>query len=99
MVYRVHFVGGLCGTTMLRGAELVEESCRKNKISVRTSIQNVWESPEVYFDKIHVLVQMMPLYTSQKGVFIVNGKPLISHVGEKELIQSITNYLLEVSQK
>lgn len=92
---RVHFVGGLCGTTMLRGAELIEEACKKEKISIRTTIQNVWESPEVRFGGIHVLVQMMPLYDGVDQVFVVSGKAFITRQGEGDLILRIVDYLKE----
>jgi hypothetical protein len=95
MNLRVHFVGGLCGMTMLRGAEMIEDACKREGMHVRTSIQNVWESPEVRFAGIHVLVQMMPLYEGIEDVLIVSGKPFICRQGEKGLIEQIVTYVKE----
>ena len=89
---KVLLVGGLCGTTMLRAAAMIEEKCREKDISVDMDIQNVWESPNVRMDGLDVLVQMMPLY-AEAPCMLVSGKPFISHVQEKQLLASIIDHL------
>lgn len=89
---RVLLIGGLCGTTMLRAASMIEEKCWEKEISVEVKIQNVWESPNVRMDGLDVLIQMIPLYT-EAPCMLVSGKPFISHVQEKQLLASIIDHL------
>ncbi len=83
---------------MLRGAELIREAAAKKGIIVNTTIQNVWESPEVNLKGIHVLVQMMPL-CKDGSVYIVSGKPFINHIGEKKMVKEISEYLEKLKER
>lgn len=93
-MYKVRIVGGLCGTTMLRAAELIRDACNKEDILAKVEIQNIFEKSEVDYKDLDVLVQMIPLY-ERIPCLLLSGKAFITHIGEKKVINNIVNYLKE----
>jgi galactitol-specific phosphotransferase system IIB component len=92
-VRKVLIAGGLCGPTMLMAAEKIEEACMARKIRVNIKVHNLWESqyPGEGFD---VIIEMFPFFKNEKCP-IVNGKPFINHIGDKELVRQIVDWLAD----
>lgn len=93
-MYKVRIVGGLCGTTMLRAAELIRNACNKEDIPAKVEIQNIFEKSEVDYKDLDILIQMIPLYENLPCL-LLSGKPFITHIGEKNVIGNIVNHLKE----
>lgn len=90
---RILIAGGMCGTTMLRAAELIKEECLKIDIYVDVKIHNLWES--AYVDtSCDVVIEMFPFF-DKLPVPLLSGKPFISRKEENKLIKEIVNLLME----
>lgn len=90
---KVLIAGGLCGTTMLMAEEKIKKSCRERNLEIHVKIQNLWETSYVE-PGYHLIVEMFPYFENQSCP-VISGKPFISHAGEKQLIQKITDLLTE----
>lgn len=93
-MYKVRIVGGLCGTTMLRAAELIRDACIKEDIHTKVEVQNIFEKSEVEYKDLDVLIQMIPLYENLPCL-LLSGKPFITRISEKSVIDNIINHLKE----
>lgn len=83
--------GGLCGTTMLRAAQMIEEACMEKDVYIDVRIHNLWESA-VVDTNCDIVIEMFPFF---KGLScpVLSGKPFINMKGEKELIVRIVSIL------
>ena len=89
---RVLIAGGLCGTTMLIASQKVQELCDKQDIDVLVTVHNLWEGAAITGREFDVVVEMFP-YFEGLGCPLLCGKPFINHIGEKELLAQIVEYL------
>jgi hypothetical protein len=89
--------GGLCGTTMLRAGELIQERCKKEGVLVDVTIHNLWETTYVA-GRYDVIIEMFPFFKG-KTCPVISGKPYINHVGEKELTERIAAILCAPAQE
>lgn len=91
MQKKVLIAGGLCGTTMLMAGEKLTERCRQEGISLQVTIQNLWETTYVA-GRYDLIVEMFPFFQDQPCP-VLSGKPFISHVGEKALVERVVKLL------
>ena len=88
---KILIAGGLCGTTMLVAGEKITERCRQEGVSLQVTIQNLWETTYVA-GNYDLIIEMFPFFQNQRCP-VLSGKPFISHVGEKTLIERIAALL------
>lgn len=88
--------GGLCGTTMLIAAEKVEARCARYGVDIKTVIQNLWETAYVA-PGYDLIIEMFP-YFENAACPVLDGKPLICHVGERELVERAAAILCGVEE-
>jgi len=94
---RVLIAGGLCGTTMLMASQKIQERCVQKGITADVTIQNLWETTYVARN-YDLIVEMFPFFKDQKCP-VFSGKPFISHVGEKTLVEQIVQKLCDQEQE
>ncbi|PNV61964.1 hypothetical protein C0033_12025 [Clostridium sp. chh4-2] len=90
---KVLIAGGLCGTTMLTAADKIKERCLTRNQEIHVKIQNLWETSYVT-PGYDLIIEMFPFFEEEKCP-VISGKPFISHIGEKALIEQIVNHLEE----
>lgn len=91
MAKTVLIAGGLCGTTMLRAAEVIEERCARCGMTATVTIQNLWETSYVR-PGYDLIVEMFPFFKNQRCP-VLSGKPFINRVGEAALLDQIVGHL------
>ena len=89
---RVMIAGGLCGTTMRMASHKLEDRFRKEGIDATIRVHNLWEGAAVTGKEYDLIIEMFP-YFEDLPCPVLSGKPFISHVGEKELINQIVSLL------
>ena len=94
---RVLIAGGLCGTTMLMASNKITQRCRQEGVTVDVTIHNLWETTCVARN-YDLIVEMFPFFKDEKCP-VLSGKPFISHVGEKALVEQIAGMLCGFSQE
>ncbi len=91
LMRKILIAGGLCGTTMLMAGEKLTQRCLREGVELRVTIQNLWETTYVA-GTYDLIIEMFP-YFQEEACPVMSGKPFISHVGEKELIEKIAAIL------
>lgn len=91
LMRKILIAGGLCGTAMLMAKEKLTRRCLQEGVELHVTIQNLWETTYVA-GTYDLIVEMFP-YFEGEACPVISGKPFISHVGEKELIEKIASIL------
>ncbi len=93
---KVLIAGGLCGTTMLRAAELIKDVGNEHDLDIDVTVHDLWASSleDLSYD---LIIEMFP-YFEDVNCPLISGKPFISRIKEKDLIKSIMAILESDSQ-
>ncbi len=90
---KILIAGGQCGITMLRASEIIKDKAIMTGFDVNIKIHDLWMSSAVDVD-CDLIIEMFP-YFDEVTCPLLDGRPFINRIREKELVDKVMELLGE----